>query len=150
MASSFNWLYYHLIFSTKDRMPWIYRDLEEQIWAYMGGIAKRNEMSALAIGGVEDHVHLAIRIPPKIAVSKAVRFLKGGTSKWIHETFPGMEYFAWQNGYGAFSVGQAGIDRTAAYIKRQRVHHHGIDYKTEVLGYLDKYDIQYDERYLWG
>jgi putative transposase len=96
MANTYTSLHFHFIFSTKNRERWIRADAEARIWKYLGGIARQNRMKALRIGGVDDHVHLVVGLPPTLAVSKALQLLKGGSSKWIHETFPDLGAFEWQ------------------------------------------------------
>jgi REP element-mobilizing transposase RayT len=88
MANTYTALHYQFVFSTKHRHPWIRPELEARIWEYLGGIARQNGMTALRIGGIEDHVHLVLGLPPTLAVSRAVQAIKGGSSKWIHQTFP--------------------------------------------------------------
>ena len=95
MANTYTSLHYHFAFSTKNRYPWISTDLEQRIWEYLGGIARENGMKALKIGGIEDHVHVVLGAPPRLAVSKAMQLIKGGSSKWIHETFPQLADFEW-------------------------------------------------------
>ena len=109
MANTFTSLHYHITFSTKRRERWLAPNVEERIWEYLGGIAKTIGMQPHRVGGIEDHVHLVVSLPPTLSVSKGVQLLKGGASKWIHETFPTMSGFAWQDGYGAFSVSKSGI-----------------------------------------
>ncbi len=96
---------YHCVFSTKERRKEITEELQERLWPYMGGIARENKMRALAIGGVEDHVHLLLSIPSILSIAKAMQLIKGASSKWVHDTFPEHKSFEWQEGYGAFSVG---------------------------------------------
>ena len=107
MANTYTSLYYHVIFSTKNREPWIRPELESRVWPYLGGIAREHDMKALMIGGIENHVHLLLGIPPVLAVSKAVQLIKGGSSGWIKETLPGLGGFGWQDGYGAFTVSKS-------------------------------------------
>ena len=107
-------------------------------------------MKALAIGGVEDHVHLLISLPANMSVSKAMQLIKGGSSKWIHDTFPDKGAFAWQEGYGAFTVGVSQIADTVAYINGQEEHHRMRTFKEEFVAFLEKHDVGYDERYVWG
>jgi REP element-mobilizing transposase RayT len=149
MANTYTALNYHVIFSTKNREPWIKQEFEQRIWEYLGGIARNNGMTALCIGGVEDHVHILLRIPPVLAVSKAMQLLKGGSSHWIHDTFPELSSFGWQDGYGAFTVSQSAMEDTKRYIQRQREHHQSRTFKDEYLAFLRKYEVEYDERYLW-
>lgn len=89
--------YYHCVFSTKGRRPWIKPELEERLWPYLGGIARENNMRALAIGGVADHVHILLSLPSTISIAKALQLIKGGSSKWVHDEFPSMGHF-WMAG----------------------------------------------------
>src|SRR5436190_17279619 len=104
VAHSFTSSLYHCVFSTKNRAKIITSELQERLWPYMGGIARDNGMKALAIGGIEDHVHLLLSLPSTLAIAKAIQWIKGNSSKWVHETFPDLAHFAWQEGYGAFSI----------------------------------------------
>jgi REP element-mobilizing transposase RayT len=149
MANTYTSLHYHLVFSTKNRERWIAPDLEERIWAYLGGIAKENKMHPVQIGGVEDHVHLLLGASPALAPSKIAQLIKGGSSAWIHDTFPNMKAFAWQDGYGAFTVSKSSIPDVADYIRGQREHHRTKSFQDEYLTLLKKHEIQYDARYLW-
>jgi putative transposase len=107
----------HCVWSTKNRQAVLSADLRQRLWPYLGGIAKANKMRALAIGGVADHVHILLSLPPTLSIAKAIQLLKGNSSKWIHETFPRMRSFEWQEGYRAFSIGMSGVDATIAYIR---------------------------------
>ncbi len=106
-------------------------------------------MTALAIGGVADHVHLLLSLPSTLAVAKAIQRIKGGSSKWIHDTFPRHKEFSWQEGYGAFSIGVSQVETTTAYIRCQAEHHRTRTFKEEFLAFLKRHGIEYDERYLW-
>lgn len=150
MANTYTSLHYHIVFSTKNRRPWIGADLEQRIWEYLGGIARENDMKALQIGGVEDHVHVVLGAPPVIAVSKAVQLLKGGSSKWIHETFLALAGFEWQDGYGAFSVSKSQLPEVIEYVANQREHYRVRTFQEEYRAFLERHGIEYDERYLWG
>ena len=103
---------HHCVFATKERETWLTAEIRERLWPYLGGIARANGMKALAIGGVADHVHVLLSLPATMSISKAMQLLKGNSSKWIHETFPALRPFAWQEGYGAFSIGISGIEET--------------------------------------
>ena len=140
----------HCVFSTKERTKWITPDLKKRLFSYMGGIAKTNKIPALEIGGVDNHVHLLLSVPSTITVAKALQLIKGGSSKWIHDTFTEHKHFSWQEGYGAFSVSISQIQETIAYIKRQEEHHQRKSFKEEFLSFLIKHNIKYDERYVWG
>ena len=141
--------YFHCVFSTKERRPLITPVLAERLWPFLGGIARNNQMKAIEIGGVEDHVHLLISLPSTLAIAKAMQLIKGGSSKWIHETFPEHRLFAWQEKYGAFSVSVSQLDNIIAYIKGQETHHKRMSFQDEFLELLKKHRIEYDERYLW-
>ena len=149
MSNTYTALYYHITFSTKHRRPWIKPDLQERLWPYLGGIARENEMTALKVGGTADHVHILLKTPPKIAPSKAVQLIKGGSSKWIHETFPALHEFAWQDGYGAFSVSKSKVPDVERYIDGQFEHHRTRTFQEEFLEFLERHDVEYDECYVW-
>ena len=97
MANTYTSLHYHLVFSTKNRERWIYPEIEERVWSYLAGIAKQNKMTPIQIGGVEDHVHVLLGASPTLAPSKIAQLVKGGSSAWIHDTFPDMKAFALQD-----------------------------------------------------
>ena len=141
--------YFHCVFSTKERHKLITPELRDRLWPFLGGIARQNKMKAIEIGGVEDHVHILLSLPSMMAISKALQLLKGGSSKWIHETFPDQRLFAWQEEYGAFSVSVSQLDKTIEYIKGQPDHHRRMTFQEEFLAFLKKHRIEYDERYLW-
>lgn len=149
MANTFTYLRYHVVFSTKHREPWLRPDVQERVWAYLGGIARQNEMSAILIGGMPDHVHILLSLSPKIAVSEALRQIKGGSSGWIKENIPGCRSFAWQDGYGAFSVSKSQVPEVEEYIRDQVEHHKTRIFQEEYRALLDRHGIEYEERYLW-
>jgi REP element-mobilizing transposase RayT len=139
----------HCVFSTKERRRLITPELRDRLWPFLGGIARQNKMKAIEIGGVDDHVHILLSLPSTMAISKALQLMKGGSSKWIHETFPEHRLFAWQEEYGAFSVSVSQLDKTIEYIKGQEAHHRKMTFQEEFLALLKKHRIEYDERYLW-
>lgn len=149
MANTFSSLHCHLVFSTKNREPWLRADIEERVWAYLGGIARENGMKPVMIGGIENHVHALLGFPPTLAVSQAVKLIKGGSSAWIKETFPGLRGFGWQDGYGAFSVSKSHVSDVTEYIRSQREHHRVKSFEEEYRAFLDKHEIPYDERYVF-
>lgn len=149
MSNTYTSLHYHVIFSTKNREPWLAREIEQRIWEFIGGIARTHHMIALQIGGVEDHIHALITAPPTIAPSQIAQLLKGQSSKWIHEEFKSLRSFAWQDGYGAFTVSKSQIPGVIKYIQNQREHHRTKTFQEEYLEFLEKNGIDYDERYLW-
>jgi putative transposase len=150
MANTYTSLHYHLVFSTKNRIEWITPDIEKRVWAYIGGIARKHKMTALQVGGVDDHIHALVMSPPTLSPSQMAQYLKGESSKWIHETFPALHDFAWQEGYGAFSVSKSNLEAVVRYIQQQREHHQKQSFQEEYLGLLQKHGIDYDERYVWG
>ena len=149
MANTYTSLHYHIVFSTKNREPWITAEIERRIWAFLGGIARENRMKPLQIGGVDDHIHLLLGAPATMAPAKAAQLIKGGSSAWIHTEFPALRSFAWQDGYGAFTVSKSHLQDVIAYIQNQRQHHRGKTFKEEFLSLLERHEIDYDERYLW-
>ncbi|MBW3598078.1 MAG: IS200/IS605 family transposase [Planctomycetes bacterium] len=149
MSHSFVSSLYHCVFSTKHRRPVITPELEERLWPYMGGIAKQNKMTALAIGGVEDHVHMLLSLPKTLDVAKAMQLIKGGSSKWVHETFSDRRDFAWQEGYGAFSIGVSQVERTTDYIRSQKAKHRRKTFQEEFIEFLERHGIEYDPKHLW-
>ncbi len=150
MANTYTSLYYHVVFSTKNREPFIAQDIENRVWAFVGGIARQHKMTALQVGGIEDHIHALIMAPPVLSPSQIAQFLKGDSSKWIHAEFSNLHYFNWQDGYGAFSVSKSKLADVIKYIKNQRAHHKSKSFQEEYLGLLELHGIEYDENYLWG
>ena len=135
----------HVVFSTKDRQPLITPELEERLWPYLGGIGKDYKMRALMIGGVADHIHMLLSLPSTLSVAKAVQLIKGNSSKWIHDEFPLLSAFEWQEGYGAFSIGVSGIDDTVKYIENQAEHHQQRTFKSELKSFLKSHGMKYEE-----
>jgi len=150
MANTYTSLHYHVLFSTKNREPWLLPSIEQRIWKFIGGIARTHKMTALQVGGVEDHIHALVTAPPTIAPFQIAQFLKGESSKWIHEEFSTLRNFAWQDGYGAFTVSKSDIPRVIKYIQNQREHHRNQTFQEEYLEFLRENNIEYDERDLWG
>jgi putative transposase len=139
----------HCTFSTKERYPFIDSELELRLWPYIGGIARENRIKALAIGGTLDHLHALLSLPSTMSFAKAVQLIKGGSSKWVHDTFSRYKKFEWQEGYGAFSVSASQVQRTIAYIQAQKEHHRKRTFQEEFLDLLDKHGIEYDPRYVF-
>jgi REP element-mobilizing transposase RayT len=141
--------YHHCVFSTKERRPLITPSLQERLWPYLGGIAREHKMTAVEIGGVADHVHMLLSLPSSMAIPKGLQLIKGGSSKWVHDTFPEHGQFRWQVKYGSFSVSVSQLDKITEYIRNQAEHHKKMSFKEEFIALLKKHRIQYDERYLW-
>ena len=150
MANTYTSLYYHVIFSTKNRVTWVNAEIEERVWAYIGGIAGKHRMTALQFGGMEDHIHALVMAPPTLAPSQIAQYIKGDSSKWMHEEFPDARGFAWQEGYGAFTVSKSNLPEVIAYIQNQRKHYEKKSFQDEYHDFLRKHGIEYDERYVWG
>ena len=140
----------HYVFSTKNPERTITSDLEARLWAYMGGIAKKNQMTPLAVGGTDNHIHILPSIPSTTPVAKAIQLIKGGSSKWISETFPSKQRFEWQEGYGAFSVSVSLLKKTAEYIAKQQEHHKTQTFEQEFAAFLERHGVDYDPRYVFG
>lgn len=149
MPNTYAKLYCHAVFSTKNRAPYINSKIEIRLFPYMNGTAKNNGCNLIIINGTKDHVHLLLNIPPRLALSDAMRILKSNSSKWIHETFPDKKDFVWQSGYAAFSVSHSNIQTVSRYIKGQKEHHSKISFKDELLNLLKQNRIDYEEKYLW-
>ena len=150
MANSYTSLHIHVVFSTKDRERILDQKIRSELWPYMGGIAKENRMIPIAVGGVEDHSHLLLCIPPALSVSRGVQIIKTGSSRWLHENFRIHRYFAWQVGYGAFTVSPGRVAHTIDYIQNQETHHQQTTFQEEYLKFLKESGVVFDERYLWG
>ena len=139
----------HIVFSTKRRSPSIAAAMKADLCAYLGGIVREIGGIALIINAMADHVHLLARIPPAHGIAEVVRIVKANSSRWAHEKWPQHRGFAWQTGYGAFSVSQSNAAAILKYIANQEAHHRKISFQQEMLAYLRRHGISYDERYLW-
>jgi REP element-mobilizing transposase RayT len=140
---------FHCVFSTKERSKIVAPEIQPRLWAYMGGIAREHGMKALAVGGRDDHVHLLLSLPSALPIAEAMREIKSGSSRWMHETCK-MANFEWQERYGAFSIGQGQVEATLAYIAGQEEHHRKRDFQAEFIAILKRHGIDYDPRYVWG
>jgi putative transposase len=144
MAHTYASNFIHCIFSTKDRKPLIAEDRKSELYSYLGGIAKGEGLLLIAAGGMPNHVHLLIALPPTLALAVAIQKLKGSSSRWM-----GPE-FAWQEGYGAFSVSPSQVPIVKRYIKSQEEHHRKRSFEEEFVGMLRHCGIEFDERYVFG
>lgn len=148
MANSYTNLLYHLVFSTKNRHPWIIPEIRDPLYQYFGGLILRQRGTLLAAGGMPDHVHLVARLPPRHSLSSLMRFIKSDSSRWLKEQLED-GVFAWQTGYGAFSVSPSQMDGLLRYVANQERHHRDRSYQAELRALLSKNGIAYEERYLW-
>jgi REP element-mobilizing transposase RayT len=149
VPQSFTCLHYHLIFSTKNRVAWLHPAVAQRLYDYAGGIVRQEQGQLLAAGGMPDHVHLLVNLSKETAVSEALRLLKTNSSKWIHETFPDLKEFAWQAGYGAFTVSYSHLEHVKGYIATQAEHHRTRTFQEEFVAFLRRHGISYKEQFLW-
>lgn len=150
MSDSYSSNRIHLIFSTRNREKRISESLQPKLWAYMAGISRNHGFEAITVGGVEDHVHALLLLPATIPLAKAVQIIKACSSKWINDTIAEAKDFAWQEGYGAFSVSASQTDVIVKYIESQQVHHAKRTYEDEFLEFLKKYRVAYDPAHVLG
>lgn len=148
MSHTYTNLLSHLVFSTKDRQPLIDPDLKPQLLPYMAGIIRNQGNKILSINAVEDHLHLLWELSPTWAFADAVRVLKANASKWVNEN--SHRRFAWQTGYGAFSVSQSNVPAVAHYIENQEQHHRRRTFEEEFLELLTRHGIAFDPKYVLG
>ncbi len=148
MPSTHLSLHYHVVFSTKNRERLIAGAWRDRLHAFLGGIVKNAKGVPEAIGGIDDHVHLLIGLPATVCLSDAVRDMKAVSSRWIHDEI-GDKSFAWQEGYGAFTVSSSQCETVREYIAKQEEHHRKRTFKEEYLELLQRCGAAYDERYLW-
>jgi REP element-mobilizing transposase RayT len=149
MPSTYTNLLYHIIFSTKDRRPFIHPDFAKELHPYIGGIIRDAGGEPIEVGGVADHVHILAKLPAALAVADALRLIKSNSLKWANERPDLVRAFAWQTGYAAFTVSKSQADSVREYIQNQERHHRHKTFKEELVSLLIKNDIEYDERYLW-
>jgi putative transposase len=149
MPQSLSYLLTHIVFSTKDRTPVLDATVRPALHAYLATVARNVDCECFRVGGVADHVHLAVRLSRTIAMAQLIEELKTSSSKWIKTQSPALSSFAWQRGYGAFSVGPSDLDALLHYIDTQEEHHRTRTFQDEYRAFLKKYRIEYDERYVW-
>ncbi len=137
----------HVVFSTKERCKTIPADMKERLWSYTAGICKRQKVFVHSIGGMEDHIHLLLQFPATIAISDAIKEIKANSSGWMSDE---IGKFAWQEGYGAFSVSRSNIPAVVKYIQNQERHHRKINFEEEFIAFLEKHGIEYDPRCVFG
>lgn len=149
MASTYTNLLYHIVFSTKERRRFITPALRDDLYSYIGGIIRGGKGIQLEIGGMPDHLHLLVKLPPTLSISDALRLIKANPSKWVREQRDQSRAFGWQTGYGAFSVSESQMPAVRLYIQRQEQHHRTTTFQEELVALLEKNRIEFDRRYLW-
>ncbi len=147
MSHSYAQNHIHLVFSTKNREKLLPSEFLQRLWSYTAGICKNHDLLTFAVGGMEDHVHLLFRLPPTISLANAVTLIKSNSSKWIREK---EKAFAWQEGYGAFSVSSSNIAAVIKYIETQEEHHRKLGFEDEFISLLKKHGMPFDPKYVFG
>jgi putative transposase len=150
MPQSLAQIYVHIVFSTKDRQPFLLdKSIREEMHKYLGGTCNGLDCPVLRVGGVADHVHILCRLARTISVANLVKELKRESSLWIKTRSTALSEFHWQNGYGAFSISPGHIGALREYIDNQEEHHRTVSFQDEFRGLLKKYGVEWDERYVW-
>ena len=140
----------HVIFSTKERRPIITDELKTKLFPYMAGIVNERGGTPHIFNGMPDHVHMLASVPTGLSVADLMRFVKGSSSRWVHQEFPAKSTFGWQRGYAAFSVSRSRFDDVHRYIANQEEHHRKVSFQEELIAFLKKHKVEYDERYVWS
>lgn len=149
MAQSLSNILLHLVFSTRNRRPWIDEDIAAELHDYIGGTCRGLKCQPHQVGGASDHVHIACCLARTLSVASLVEEIKTSSSKWIKTKDPRYADFSWQSGYGAFSVGQSQLPSLRNYIRNQLEHHKQWSFQDELRKLLERYEVPYDEQYLW-
>ncbi|MDX1964564.1 MAG: IS200/IS605 family transposase [Pirellulales bacterium] len=149
MPQSLSFILTHIIFSTKDRTPCLNEQILPSLHAYLATVTRNLKCECYRVGGVADHVHLAVRMSRTVTMAEVIEELKTSSSKWLKQQDRVFINFHWQRGYGAFSVGPADLDALRTYIDNQAIHHQQRTFQDEFRAFLTKYGIEYDERYVW-
>lgn len=149
MSQSLTQLYMHIVFSTKNHVPFIKPSISNELFNYIGGILNNIECHPIKIGGIDDHIHILCRLSKKITIIKLLEEIKKSSSKWIKTKGEEFVKFHWQDGYGASTVSPSGIDNVRLYIENQEEHHRHKQFSDEFIELLKTNNTDYDERYLW-
>lgn len=149
MSSTFTQNFYHTVFSTKQRANLMTPDIESRLYPFIGGILRDLRCTLMAINGMPDHIHLLVRYRADLSHSELLQQIKGRSSKWVNEEFPTLRPFAWQEGYGGFTVSKSVVPAVEEYIARQKEHHQKQDFKAEFLELLRRHEIVFDENELF-
>jgi REP element-mobilizing transposase RayT len=150
MAQSLARLWTHLIFSTKDRFPFLTdNSIRRDMHAYLATILRNHDCETIIVGGVEDHTHSLFALSRNYPIAKVVKEVKRTSSGWVKGLSPKLASFYWQGGYGAFSVSQSNLKKVIAYIENQEEHHRSVSFQDEYRAFLKAYGVEYDERDVW-
>ena len=149
MPQSLSQVIVHLIFSTKNREPWLDAEVRPRMHAYLATVCRDLGAEAFRVGGVADHVHLVVTLPRTLGQSGLVEEIKKLSSKWIKGLDPKYRRFYWQRGYGAFSLGRSQLEAVVKYVSEQERHHRRVSFQEEFRRVLAKYGVEFDERYVW-
>lgn len=148
MSGTYTNLLFHIVFSTKNRLPLITSEIEAELYPYISGICKHKGAKLLIANGMSDHVHLLVQLKPSILLADFVRDVKANTSKWLNEEKLKLKKFGWQDGYSAFTVSKSQIEKVFEYIRDQKEHHRSVDHLAELKLLLTRHEISFEERYL--
>ena len=150
MSQALSGVYLHLVFSTKDRRRY-FQDLQvrQRLHEYLGGISKELDCEPVRIGGVDDHVHLLCRFGRTVSQAEWVKELKRGSAVWVKAQYADFRDFSWQGGYASFSVSVSNLEKVAEYVAKQEEHHRKVSFQDEFRALLERYEISFDERYVW-
>jgi REP element-mobilizing transposase RayT len=149
MPQSLSSIFVHLIFATKNREPFITTEIEPELHAYLAAVCRECDSPALLVGGTANHVHVLCALSRKVAVADLVEEVKKRSSKWIKTKGAGLRQFQWQTGYGAFSIGRSNVDALKSYIAGQKEHHRRRTFEEEYRALLDRYGVEYYEKFVW-
>lgn len=149
MPHSYTSLFYYIVFSTKERYPFLNLDVRARVHDYLGGAIRSEKGTSFIVNGVADHVHILARLRQDKAIADVLRDIKANSSGWIHDRFPALSKIAWQTGYAAFTVSKSQIEVVQRYIANQEAHHQKVTAQEELIALLKAHEIEFDERYLW-
>ena len=149
MSHTYTHLITHVVFATKGREGLITPEIKGELYPYIGGIVRELGGTQIIAGGVDDHIHLLVTLPATLSIAQAMRVVKANSSKWVKQRWPQHGKFAWQEGYGAFSVSQSTMSDVEEYIRNQEEHHRKRSFQEEFIALLRRHNISYDERYIW-
>jgi putative transposase len=147
---SYSAIYYHIVYSTKGRRAAFSESEMARLCQYKAGIVRSLKSTLHIANGPADHVHMLVSLDPSTSLAEFVRTVKASSSKWVHQSLPQLEHFAWQDGYAAFTVSHSGLEKVTAYIRGQQAHHERLSFEEELAQFLQKHGVAYDERYLTG